>query len=65
MGIIAKGQGFGVLGSLVTGVVGSAPSGTLLPRLRLRGGDVIGQLTSVISGFVALLVTFAFLESRA
>ena len=54
-GVIMKGGGFGVIGNIVVGVVGSFLGGWLLPKLGLSiGGDFGGFITAVIGAVILL-----------
>jgi uncharacterized membrane protein YeaQ/YmgE (transglycosylase-associated protein family) len=65
-GIIVKGYGFGVVGNIVVGIVGSVLGGWLLPQLGLfPGGSIIGQIISATIGAVVLLVLISFVRRVA
>ena len=51
-GLIVKGGGFGLLGNIVTGIVGAVVAGWLLPQLgiRLGTGIVAAIINSAIGG---------------
>ena len=56
-GVIMKGGGFGVIGNIVVGVVGSFLGGWLLPKLGLSiGGDFGGFITAVIGAVILLFI---------
>ena len=56
-GVIMKGGGFGVIGNIVVGVVGSFLGGWLLPTLGLSiGGDFGGFITAVIGAVILLFI---------
>lgn len=56
-GVIMKGGGFGLIGNIVVGVVGSFLGGWLLPKLGLSiGGDFGGFITAVIGAVILLFI---------
>lgn len=57
-GLVFKGGGFGLLGNIVVGLLGSVIGGWLLPRLGVHIGSGIGGviLTSVLGALALLLV---------
>ena len=56
-GLIVKGYGFGLLGNMVVGVIGSFIGGWLFPRLHLiHGGGMLGTLVGATVGAVILLL---------
>jgi uncharacterized membrane protein YeaQ/YmgE (transglycosylase-associated protein family) len=56
-GIIVKGYGFGLLGNIVVGIIGSFIGGWLFPRLHLiQGGGMLGTLVGATVGAVILLL---------
>jgi uncharacterized membrane protein YeaQ/YmgE (transglycosylase-associated protein family) len=65
-GIIVKGYGFGAVGNIVVGIVGSVFGGWLMPRLGLfASGDIIGQVISATIGAVVLLLLISFVRRLA
>jgi uncharacterized membrane protein YeaQ/YmgE (transglycosylase-associated protein family) len=62
-GKIMKGGGFGILGDIVVGIIGSYIAGFLLPRLGIFiGGGVVGQIINALIG--ACLLLFALRLAR-
>jgi uncharacterized membrane protein YeaQ/YmgE (transglycosylase-associated protein family) len=56
-GKLVKGQGFGLMGNIVVGVVGAVLAGFILPRLGwAAGGGMIGSIIHATIGAVILLV---------
>lgn len=56
-GVIMKGGGFGVIGNIVVGILGSFLGGWLLPKLGLSiGGDFGGFITAVIGAVILLFL---------
>jgi len=56
-GAIMKGGGFGLIGDIVVGVLGSFLGGWLLPKLGLSiGGDFGGFITAVIGAVILLFI---------
>lgn len=65
-GKIVEGYGFGLVGNIIVGVVGSVVAGLLLPRLGIfTGTDVIGQIVSSTIGAIALLIVVGFVRRVA
>ena len=56
-GVIMKGGGFGVIGDIIVGILGSFLGGWLLPKVGLSiGGDFGGFITAVIGAVILLFV---------
>ena len=56
-GVIMKGGGFGVIGNIVVGILGSFLGGWLLPKLGLSiSGDFGGFITAVIGAVILLFL---------
>jgi uncharacterized membrane protein YeaQ/YmgE (transglycosylase-associated protein family) len=56
-GLIMKGGGFGVIGNIVVGILGSFLGGWLLTKLGLIiGGDFGGFITAVIGAVILLFL---------
>ncbi len=56
-GVIVKGYGFGLLGNIVVGIVGSFIGGFLLAHFHLmQGGGIIGAIVGATLGAVVLLL---------
>ena len=54
-GILMKGRGFGIVGNIVVGIVGSVLGGWLFDFLGLQPGGVLGYITAATVGAVSLL----------
>ena len=55
-GMIVKGYGFGLVGNMVVGVIGSLIAGWLLPRLGVFiGFGIIAEIINAVIGAVILL----------
>jgi uncharacterized membrane protein YeaQ/YmgE (transglycosylase-associated protein family) len=55
-GQIMKGGGFGLVGDIVVGIIGSVVAGWLLPRVGLYlGGGFIAEIINAVIGAVILL----------
>jgi uncharacterized membrane protein YeaQ/YmgE (transglycosylase-associated protein family) len=64
-GVIVEGYGFGLVGNIVVGIVGSVLGGWLLPQLGLfPGGNLTGQIISATAGAVVLLLLITFVRRR-
>ena len=56
-GTIMKGRGFGLIGNIIVGVIGSFVGGFLFRLLKIStGGGLIGPIITAIVGAVILLV---------
>jgi uncharacterized membrane protein YeaQ/YmgE (transglycosylase-associated protein family) len=56
-GQIVKGGGFGLVGDIVVGIIGSVVAGWLLPRVGLYiGGSFIADIINAAIGAVILLI---------
>jgi len=56
-GVIMKGRGFGIIGNIVVGILGSFLGGWLLPMVGLgMGGDFGGFITAVIGAVILLFI---------
>lgn len=56
-GVIMKGRGFGIIGNIVVGILGSFLGGWLLPMVGLgMGGDFGGFVTAVIGAVILLFI---------
>ncbi len=54
--IVTRGHGFGTLGNIAVGILGSFFGGAILPRLGFSaGGDVVGQILTATAGAMLLL----------
>ena len=65
-GQLIKGNGFGLLGNLIVGILGALVGAFLLPRVGLRATGLIGLLVQSTIGAVVLLLLldFAFRKRR-
>ena len=53
---MTQGYGFGTIGNIVVGILGSFFGGTILPRLGFSaGGDVVGEIITATAGAILLL----------
>jgi uncharacterized membrane protein YeaQ/YmgE (transglycosylase-associated protein family) len=56
-GVIMKGGGFGLIGDIVVGILGSFLGGWLLPKIGLSiGGNFGGFITAVIGAVILLFI---------
>jgi uncharacterized membrane protein YeaQ/YmgE (transglycosylase-associated protein family) len=56
-GVIMKGRGFGIIGNIVVGILGSFLGGWLLPMVGLgMGGEFGGFITAVIGAVILLFI---------
>ena len=56
-GVIMKGGGFGLIGNIIVGILGSILGGWLLPKLGLGiGGEFGGFITAVIGAVILLFI---------
>ena len=63
-GVIVKGYGFGLLGNMIVGVVGSFVGEWLFGRLGFSGG-LVGELVAATVGSVILLFVLRFIRRTA
>ena len=54
-GVLMKGRGFGLVGNIVVGIVGSVLGGLLFDFLGLQPGGILGYITAATVGAVGLL----------
>jgi uncharacterized membrane protein YeaQ/YmgE (transglycosylase-associated protein family) len=64
-GLIVKGYGFGLLGNIVVGVVGSFIGGWLFDRFSLIQGGLLGTLIGATVGAVILLLLLRLVRRAA
>jgi uncharacterized membrane protein YeaQ/YmgE (transglycosylase-associated protein family) len=65
-GVIVKGYGFGLLGNIVVGVIGSFVGGWLFSRLALfHGNGLIGSVIGATVGAVLLLLVIRLVRRAA
>lgn len=56
-GVIVKGGGFGLIGDIVVGILGSFLGGWLLPKFGLViGGEFGGFITAVIGAVILIFI---------
>ena len=64
-GVIVRGYGFGVVGNIVVGVIGSFVGGWLFTHLHLvRGGGLLGAAIGATLGAVILLFLIRLFRRR-
>ena len=62
-GMIVKGYGFGLIGNMVVGVIGSLIAGWLLPRLGVFiGFGIIAEIINAVIGAVILLAIIGLIS---
>ena len=62
-GVIVKGYGFGLLGNIVVGVIGSFFGGLLLAHFHvIRSGGLVGDVLGATLGAVVLLLLIRLLR---
>ncbi len=62
-GVLVKGYGFGLIGNIVVGIVGSAVGHFLLPRAGLfTEPTIIGQIITATIGAVIFLLVLGFIR---
>jgi uncharacterized membrane protein YeaQ/YmgE (transglycosylase-associated protein family) len=55
-GLVFKGEGFGLIGNIVIGIVGGVIGGWLLPKLGLHiSGGIVGSILIAALGALSLL----------
>lgn len=54
-GVIMKGGGFGLVGDIIVGILGSYFGGWLLPKVGLSIGGDFGQFITAVIGAVVLI----------
>lgn len=54
-GVVTKGRGFGLLGDLIVGVVGSVFGGWIFSALGLSAYGLLGSILMAMIGAIALL----------
>jgi uncharacterized membrane protein YeaQ/YmgE (transglycosylase-associated protein family) len=63
-GLVVKGQGVGIIGTLIIGVIGALLGGFLFGLLGLSATGKIGQLVCAFVGAVVLLYLLKFVKSK-
>ncbi len=62
-GTVVRGGGFGFLGNVVLGIVGSLVSGWLFPQLGFTlGGGFVGQILFAAIGAIVVLVVIGLIK---
>jgi uncharacterized membrane protein YeaQ/YmgE (transglycosylase-associated protein family) len=62
-GRLVKGDGFGLLGNIVIGILGAAVAGFVLPIIGLRiGGFPLGDIINATIGSIILLIVVRTLK---
>ena len=56
-GIIMKGGGFGLIGNIIVGIVGSFIGGFLFSVLQLKAGGIIGSIVVALVGAIVLVLS--------
>ncbi len=63
-GLILKGRGFGVLGDMLIGCIGSLFGGFLFDLLGVHVGGLIGNLVCAIIGAIAFIYLVRFVRNN-
>ena len=64
-GLVVEGGGFGLLGDIVVGIIGSSIAGWLLPRVGIHiGGGLIAYIINAAIGGVVLLLLLSLIRRR-
>ena len=63
-GKIMKGSGFGLIGDLIIGVIGSFVGQWVFGLLGISGGGLIGVLVAAVVGALLLLYVLRLVKSR-
>jgi uncharacterized membrane protein YeaQ/YmgE (transglycosylase-associated protein family) len=63
-GMVVKGGGFGLIGDIIVGIVGSLIAGWLLPMINfpMIGGPFIGSVIDAFIGAVILLIILRLIK---
>ncbi|HYC25484.1 MAG TPA: GlsB/YeaQ/YmgE family stress response membrane protein [Roseiarcus sp.] len=62
-GQLVKGAGFGVIGNVALGIVGSVVAGFILPKLGIFiGGNFIADIVDAAIGAIIVLAIVAFIR---
>jgi uncharacterized membrane protein YeaQ/YmgE (transglycosylase-associated protein family) len=65
-GVIVKGYGFGIIGNIVVGIVGSFIGGWLFGHFNIiHGQGIVGELVGATVGAVILLFILRFIRRTA
>ena len=64
-GILLKGRGFGLLGNIITGVIGAVLGGWIFDVLGISvGGEWVGEVVTATIGAVILLLAMSFVRKK-
>ncbi len=63
-GIVVKGQGFGILGNIIVGIVGALLGGFLFKLLGLSTTGKLGELICAFVGAIVLLFLLKFVKTK-
>ncbi len=61
-GMVVKGGGYGLIGDIVVGIVGSIIAGWLLPGLHLGLTGIIGSIVYAAIGAIILLLVIRLIK---
>lgn len=64
-GQIVKGHGFGVVGNIIVGILGSLIFGFLFGNFNLLGSPILNEIAGGTLGAVLLLVVIGFFKKAA
>ena len=64
-GMLMKGGGFGLLGNIVVGIIGSVVGGVLFGVLGLSGAGLVGSIITATLGAVVLLFVIELIKKSA
>ena len=64
-GLVFKGAGFGIVGNVIVGVLGSVIGGRLFSLLKISvGGEWVGPIVTATAGAVVLLVLIGLIKGK-
>jgi len=64
-GQVVRGGGFGLVGNIVVGILGSIMAGWLLPQLNVHiGSGIIGEIIDSAIGAIILLLVVSLIKRR-
>ncbi|MEM9657829.1 MAG: GlsB/YeaQ/YmgE family stress response membrane protein [Planctomycetota bacterium] len=61
-GQLTRGDGFGLVGNLVVGVIGAVVGGLMMSLIGLHASNLIGRLVSATAGAVVALYAIGWLK---
>ncbi|MGB5224000.1 MAG: GlsB/YeaQ/YmgE family stress response membrane protein [Arenicellales bacterium] len=61
-GSIMKGQGFGLLGNIIIGIIGAVIGGSVFSLLGISAGGMVGSLITAVVGAVILLYLVSLIK---